>query len=67
MRHAIPIRVPNPSKRFCFLLLLVCLLLASLADAQQRGVKLAVAEKGSGRPVTVRSSSATTNTCTGPR
>ncbi len=43
----IPIRVLTLRKRSCFLLLLVCLLLASPISAQQRGVKLAVAEKGS--------------------
>ena len=39
MRHANLHLRPHLRKRSCFLLLLVCLLLASLADAQQRGVK----------------------------
>ena len=39
MRHANPHLRPHLRKRCCFLLLLVCLLLASPIFAQQRGVK----------------------------
>ncbi len=48
MRHANPHPRPHLRKRSCFLLLLVCLLLASPISAQQRGVKQTVVEKASG-------------------